>query len=248
MRSDTFKEIAAALAAAQCEMENATANSANPDFRTRYADLGAVRNACVPILAKNGIAVSQIMERDADNLLVLSTELLHKSGEWIRSEFPLPEKLLPDQPQAFGSALSYARRYSLGAICGIATDHDDDGNIAVVGLNIRPTETHQQATERMESAPGAPVSAPVPPKPPAPPEPPVAVDSSLLFKGLDNAASLDMAVDTFTEWGFHGSNAAPSGTLAALLKVEPAKYDELVAHYRKRLKELAKGGKPKEAA
>lgn len=172
MRSESFREIAAALAAAQCEMQNAAANSNNPDFRTRYADLASVRNACVPVLAKNGIAVTQLIERDDDNLLNLSTTLLHKSGEWIASVFPLPEKLLDENPQAFGSALSYARRYSLGSICGIATDHDDDGNIAVVGLNMIPGETPQDAMRRMTpaavAAPAAP-AAPVAPKPPVPP-------------------------------------------------------------------------------
>ncbi len=169
MRSESFREIATALAAAQVKMQNATANQANPDFAgSKYADLAAVRNACIPVLAENGIATTQVIGRDDDNLLVLKTTLLHRSGEWIESHFPLPEKLLPNEPQSFGSALSYARRYSLGAICGIATDHDDDGNIAVVGLNMKPGETHQEATQRMKPAEAAaPIIPPSPPKGPS---------------------------------------------------------------------------------
>lgn len=244
MRSENFREIAAALAAAQCEMQNAAANSKNPDFHSKYADLGSVRNACVPVLARNGIALTQIIERDGDNLLTLSTTLLHKSGEWISSEFPLPEKLLEENPQMFGSALSYARRYSLGSICGIATDHDDDGNMAVVGLNMIPGETPQEATLRM--APAAPVAPVVPPAPPSPPKPPAAPSEpfpsvrtpAAPFMSIRKETSLDGLVRLFQMWGFTGKDREPEGWLAHLLATSPGEYGELVMLYMARMKEL----------
>lgn len=125
--SETIEALAKSLAAAQGEMKNAPLNKTNPHFRSRYADLAGVRDAIMPSLAKHKLSIVQgteITERGA----VLCTRLMHESGQWIESVYPLPS--VTDNPQALGSALTYARRYSLAAIVGITADEDDDANEA----------------------------------------------------------------------------------------------------------------------
>jgi hypothetical protein len=124
--SETIEALAAALATAQGEMHNAPLNRENPHFRSKYADLAGIRDAVVPVLAKNGLAVTQITAFNANNQLVLYTRLTHKSGQWIEGEYPIAL----DKPQQMGSQLTYARRYSLSSICGISADEDDDAEIA----------------------------------------------------------------------------------------------------------------------
>lgn len=116
-----------ALAKAQAEMTNATLNKTNPHFKSKYADLPTIRDATVPVLAKHGLTVTQFT-RVRDNALLLVTRLAHTSGESIEGEYPLPYQV--DKPQAMGSAMTYARRYGLAAMCGIAAEEDDDGNAA----------------------------------------------------------------------------------------------------------------------
>jgi len=116
--SEQISELAAALAKAQGAMENAIMNRTNPHFKTKYADLAAVLNAARKPLSANGLAIVQTI---GDG--VLHTRLLHTSGQWIASEHPLP---MTGRPQEIGSALTYARRYSLSALIGIAADEDDD--------------------------------------------------------------------------------------------------------------------------
>ena len=120
--SEQISELAAALAAAQGMMENAIMNRTNPHFKSRYADLAAIFDAARKPLSANGLAVVQTI---GDG--VLHTRLLHTSGQWIASEHPLP---MAGRPQEIGSALTYARRYSLSALIGIAADEDDDANVA----------------------------------------------------------------------------------------------------------------------
>lgn len=118
-------KIAEALAKAQGEMRNATLNKINPHFRSKYADLAAIRDATIPALSKNGITMSQTIMPNG-NGMKLVTRLVHISGQEFRSEYPLPNSV--DRPQQFGSALTYAKRYSWATMCGISADEDDDGN------------------------------------------------------------------------------------------------------------------------
>jgi len=120
--SEQISELAAALAAAQGMMENAIMNRVNPHFKSKYADLAAIFDAARKPLSANGLAIVQTI---GDG--VLHTRLLHTSGQWIASEHPLP---MSGRPQEIGSALTYARRYSLSALIGIAADEDDDANAA----------------------------------------------------------------------------------------------------------------------
>ena len=122
-----MEHIAKALAAAQQEMDGALKQSENPHFRSKYADLGNVIDACMPALNKHGIAVVQPIE-STELGSVVKTVLIHESGESLSCSVPL---ILGKQDmQGFGSAVTYARRYGLMAMAGIAPE-DDDGNQAV---------------------------------------------------------------------------------------------------------------------
>jgi hypothetical protein len=122
--SDSINELAGALAKAQASMKNAALNKVNPHFRSKYADLAGIRDTVIPSLTTNGIAVVQTLDADA-----VLTRLMHTSGQWIESRCPIPAQA---DMQKMGSAITYARRYSLSAICGIAADEDDDANAATV--------------------------------------------------------------------------------------------------------------------
>ena len=134
-RSESIKELATALAKAQGEISPAEKGNVNPHFKTRYADLASIWDACRGPLTKYGLSVVQIPRADADSVSV-ETMLLHDSGEWIGGE--LSVKVGSIQPQAVGSALTYLRRYSLAAIVGVAPD-DDDGEAAQGRGHEHPT-------------------------------------------------------------------------------------------------------------
>lgn len=128
-QSTEINELAKALASAQAEMSNAPLNRQNPHFKSKYADLAAVRDATIPALAKHGLALTQVTTA-GDNGFALRTMLTHSSGQWLASDYPIP---LSDKPQIMGSAITYARRYSWAALCGIAAEEDDDANAAQDG-------------------------------------------------------------------------------------------------------------------
>lgn len=134
--SESTKEIAAALAKAQGAMKPARKDSQNPHFKSKYADLAAMVEACRPHLTANGIAAVQ----DAvlgDRGVEVTTRLLHSSGEWL--EFgPLTVPVGKSDAHGVGSATTYAKRYALDAAVGIAADEDDDGNAAVAAQKAAP--------------------------------------------------------------------------------------------------------------
>lgn len=122
-KSDTIAELAKALNKAQGEMKAALRDSENPFFKSSYADFASVWETCRPALVKNGLAVSQICINEG-NMVGVETILMHTSGEWIANRLLLtPVKA---DPQAQGSAITYARRYSLSGIVCLATEADDD--------------------------------------------------------------------------------------------------------------------------
>jgi ERF superfamily len=135
--SDTLAKLADALAKAQAAMKPAPLNAVNPHFKSRYADLSSVREAAVPALTPHGLSVTQATGFDERGSFMLFTRLLHVSGEWLESSYPLP--MDPGRPQALGSALTYARRYSLSAIIGLAADEDDDATEAVKQAESKST-------------------------------------------------------------------------------------------------------------
>lgn len=139
-------KLAAALAKAQAKFEAATKNRTNPHFGSKYADLAAIISAVSPALSENGLAVSQDLSANAEGV-TCRTVLMHVSGESIEGRLWLP--VTQKTPQGYGSAATYARRYGLSALVGIASEEDDDGNAASVvsdrATTIRPPPMKQNA-------------------------------------------------------------------------------------------------------
>jgi hypothetical protein len=125
--SEQINELATALAKAQGEITGALKDSANPFFKSHYADLASCWDACRVALSKNGLAIVQAPGTGPEGHLVLTTTLLHSSGQWMRSELFVRPK--DESPQTLGSCLTYLRRYALTAMVGVA-QVDDDGNQA----------------------------------------------------------------------------------------------------------------------
>lgn len=127
-------ELYKAFAAAQAEFSNPIKNRKNPAFRSDYADLQSCLDACKPALNRHGIAITQRVQSDEHSVSV-ETVLIHGSGETLHSGFLcVPYAAGKGAPaQALGSALTYAKRYSLCSFLGLAADDDDDGNAAGVG-------------------------------------------------------------------------------------------------------------------
>ena len=126
-KSDSIAEIAAAMAKAQACLRPAKKDSVNPHYKSRYADLASVMEACRDALAANDLSVVQAPLDTMPGYASLETMILHKSGEWLATTASC--KLSRDDAQGYGSALTYLRRYCLAAMLGIAQD-DDDGETA----------------------------------------------------------------------------------------------------------------------
>jgi len=119
--STEVKDLFAALSKAQAVMKPAKKNAKNPHFKSEYANLESVFEAIKPIYDQ-GLCLSQFPAEN--NTLV--TILGHSSGQWLAAEMSMVST--DSRPHAVGSLLSYMRRYSASAICGISTGEDDDGN------------------------------------------------------------------------------------------------------------------------
>ena len=126
--SDSIIKISVALLNAQKQMGGAKKDAVNPYFHSKYADLGAVMEACKGILNENDITVLQPVGTDQFGQVYVETVLLHSSGEWISDQMRISVKE-DNNPQAQGSAISYARRYGLQSIVFIPAE-DDDANAA----------------------------------------------------------------------------------------------------------------------
>ena len=126
-RSESIATLAGALSKVQSVLEPAKKDATNPFFKTQYADLASVWKACRKPLADNGLAVTQTLDI-AEGGVVIETTLMHTSGEWIAGKLLI--KPVEDKPQSVGSAITYARRYSLAAMVGVCPE-DDDANEAM---------------------------------------------------------------------------------------------------------------------
>lgn len=125
--SAEIDKLAAALAKAQGAIGDAKKDSLNPHFKNKYADLSSVRDAIMAPLAGNGLSYVQFPEADGSKVSC-ETMLMHESGQWMRGKLTMIATQA--NPQGIGSAITYARRYSLMAVIGIAPAEDDDGNAA----------------------------------------------------------------------------------------------------------------------
>ncbi len=146
MKSEQLNELAVALSKAQAEMPAVPMNAVNKFLGNRYADLTTMIQTATPVLAKNGLSISQ-QPISLDGRVGVTTTLMHSSGQWIEDTISLP---LGDQKgltlaQVTGSIITYLRRYSYGAIIGLATDEDTDGNAS--------SKNHEQPAKKYDAKP-----------------------------------------------------------------------------------------------
>lgn len=185
--SESIAALAASLATAQGELKNVEKGKINPHFKSRYADIADGLDVVRPVFSKHGLSVVQATDYMPDTgVFVLVTRIIHKSGEWIESTYPLPTN---GKPQDVGSALTYARRYALFSLAGVAgTDEDDDGNDA------------QNTTQARK-----PASRPAPPKVPV--EPPFeAEESAKVCEMMIGTLDLVESIEDLRSWA--SNNAA----------------------------------------
>jgi len=134
----TTPELNKALCKCQIDMGAAVKDSLNPHFKSKYADITSIIDAIRLPMGNNGLSITQTTRLEG-SLVVLVTTLRHISGEMILSEYPvIPVK---NDPQGYGSALTYARRYSIQSMLMVPTD-DDDGHLA-----SQPTKSNTQTQQ-----------------------------------------------------------------------------------------------------
>ena len=128
-QSESIANLTLALSIVQGKMSHAKKDSANPFFKSKYADLESVWDSCRSLLADNGLAILQFpgLYSELDKSMSLTTVIGHKSGEWISQEMSVP--VTKADAQGAGSAITYMRRYALAAVVGVV-QADDDGNAA----------------------------------------------------------------------------------------------------------------------
>jgi len=126
-QSDSIANLTLALSIVQGKLTHAIKDSANPFFKSKYADLESVWDSCRSLLAENGLAIMQFPGEYFEGSMTLTTILAHKSGEWIEQQMSVP--VTKPDAQGAGSALTYMRRYALAAVVGVV-QADDDGNAA----------------------------------------------------------------------------------------------------------------------
>ena len=144
------QKIAAAFVKAQSEFGAALKTSTNPHFKSRYADLASCVDAVIGALNANGIALMQ-PTHECDNGVLIETIFIHESGEML-SNGKLHIPTSKSDAHGFMSALTYARRGSLMAACGIAPE-DDDGNAAVKQIKAKPAEIAEAKPASAKSVP-----------------------------------------------------------------------------------------------
>jgi hypothetical protein len=137
MAEKKHESIAAALAAFQADLPGVGKDSVNPHFKSKYADLADMSKAILPALARQGLAFVSLPTMDEHVGFALQYALIHESGGKLEGLYPLPAG---GNEQQKGSAITYARRYCLGAVTGVAADEDDDGNAASQAKQPQPPD------------------------------------------------------------------------------------------------------------
>lgn len=155
-------ELNKALSKAQGEILAPAKETENPFFKSKYADLNAIVEAIKKPLQNNGLSVTQTTRFESGTVILITT-LRHESGEEVSGEYPVIP--LKQDPQGYGSALTYARRYALQSIMMVAAEEDDDGNAASAGKpqqnkkpNSPPPPPPQKNTAPLAKAPWSPVT------------------------------------------------------------------------------------------
>jgi hypothetical protein len=145
-----MKELYTAFIAAQREIKTALKDSKNPHYKSTYADLESVWDACRDALHNHNLGIMQLTDLDPSGVPVLITRIVHESGQHVEGRYPLLCKD-PSNPQATLAALTYARRGSLAAACGVVQS-DDDGNTAA-GHTAAPSHAKPVAAPVAAKAP-----------------------------------------------------------------------------------------------
>ena len=146
-KSESIAAISQAIAKAQHDVENASKNAKNPHFKSKYADLAELLNTVRPVFSIHGLAIVQMPSFDG-GIASVETMISHSSGEWISSICSAP--VSKQDAQGVGSAITYLRRYSLAAMCGIAQE-DDDANSSVGHAPQPQTQAKPQAKPEISS-------------------------------------------------------------------------------------------------
>lgn len=155
-QSAEIADLATALAKAQGEMVGARKDAANPFFKSKYADLESVWTACRAALTSNGLSVAQPVSSD-DIGVIVTTQLMHVSGQWMRSSLRLvPVK---SDPQGIGSAISYGRRYTLAAMVGVYQSDDDGEEAAGRGAQAANSNARPLSAPKREPLPDGGIGA-----------------------------------------------------------------------------------------
>ena len=143
-QSESIAKLATALSIVQGKLTYAKKDSANPFFKSKYADLESVWDACRDLLSDNGLAVVQLPGEYFEGTMALTTIITHSSGEWISQQMSLP--VTKPDAQGAGSALTYMRRYALAAVVGVV-QADDDGNAASAPKQVKSSSTMKSVAE-----------------------------------------------------------------------------------------------------
>lgn len=146
-KSESITELSKALVKFHSEMGKVSKDAKNPFYKNKYASLSNIIEAVNKPLNDNGLSIVQMPCNEG-----LTTMLVHSSGEWISSTSSTPVKDSTD-PQKLGSAITYARRYALGAILSLNIDEDDDGQKASTPTVAKSAPAQKQAKSKPELKP-----------------------------------------------------------------------------------------------
>ena len=209
-----MEQLAKALASAQAEFGTVPQSGINPFHKSKYSTIEDYVNAAKPILAKHGLSISQAPDL-LETQFVLTTILMHESGEYLVSHQPI--FAAKQDAQSMGSAITYARRYAYGAVLGMASgDFDDDGNAAAA----------------------KPVKQANPPKAQKPATSPAPISPSQGERGTPNQ-SIEERVSSVPHLG--GLTALYDGLKGEIEAMDETKRNEVLALFSKRKAELTKG-------
>jgi hypothetical protein len=206
--SEATDIIDAEITKAQKTMPNPDLDGLNPAFRSKYTTLANGLGVAKEHLSAHGISVYQATRVEGD-ILMLDTRLACK-GQWIEAEYPVCR--FPAKPQELGSALTYARRYSLFSLVGIAGEEDDDGNAA----NATPTPAPKRTPAKPDNKVSAELSA-------------VAKDAAIMAIGM--AQTLEI----LQSWGVDNKaemDKMQDGDLAAVRAAFKKRHEELKAQQK----------------
>jgi hypothetical protein len=188
-QSEEIGALSKALVAVQAAIEPVSKDSENPHFRNRYASLDSILDYVRPLLSSHGLALVQGGGDIINGGLMVTTTIVHESGQWISSSFEMP--LEKQTPQAAGSAITYGKRYGVSALLALSTDEDDDGAAA-----SKPAQKRSGAKAGEKSAP-------------ATPDAPITRDSELTFGSKIGTKIRDLK-DPYLQWGLEeGRNLGP---------------------------------------